>query len=137
MPAGSCQALREHISRFPEGAYRGEAADLITAKKVTYEDTWISVTRGLAQFEPSDGPGAPNEAAAKARALDRAKADAERLCRSFGAGTLFRFVSASSRAETWRCAPSGGGIVCGFDGQAECGLEERHQVERESCGPKS
>ena len=137
MPAGSCPALREHIRRFPEGAYRGEAADLITARKVTYEDTWTSVTRGLAQFEPPDGAGAPNEAAAKARALDRAKADAERLCRSFGAGTLFRFVSASSRAETWRCAPSGGGIACGFDGQAECGLQERHQVERESCGPRS
>jgi hypothetical protein len=136
-PPGSCPALREHIRRFPDGAYRGEAADLITARQVTYADTWTPATRDLAQFQAADGPAAASEAPAKARALERAKSEAERLCRGFGAGTLYRFVSGAARAESWHCARSGAGIVCGFDGQAECGLLERRQVERESCGPKS
>jgi TIR domain len=136
-PPGSCSALREHITRFPEGAYRSEAADLITARKVTYEDTWTKVTRGLAQFEPDDGPSAPNEAIAKSRALDRARPEAERLCRGFGAGTLYRFVSASSAAGSWHCDRGGRGVVCGFDGEAQCVLQSREQVEHEQCGPKT
>jgi len=47
---------------------------------------------------------------ARARALERAADTANRLCRDFGAGT-----------------------VCGFEGQAECRLEEKRQTETESC----
>jgi TIR domain len=100
---GSCQALRAHIARFPEGAYRREAADLLTARRVSYEDDWAPVVRPLTLFTPADGPAAPSDAEAKSRALTRAAPEAGRLCRGFGAGTLYRFVSATARAGTWSC----------------------------------
>jgi hypothetical protein len=121
---GSCPALRDHIARFPDGAYR----------RTTHEETWVPVKRELAQFVPADGPGAPSEAAAKAGALDRTKAQADRLCRGFGAGTLYRVVAAASRADSWSCSRVGAGVICGFDGVVECELEERRQVEHEVCG---
>lgn len=132
MPAGSCPALREHIRRFPEGAYRREAADLITGRRTSRAETWTPVTRPLPLFVAAGGPPAQGEAAAKDRALERARLQAERLCRGFGAGTLFRFVAATPRAEAWSCA----GGVCGFDGHADCALQERREVEVERCGPK-
>ena len=47
IPAGSCPALRAHIARFPEGAYRREAADLLTARRVSVASRWSPVRRQL------------------------------------------------------------------------------------------
>jgi hypothetical protein len=132
---GSCAALRQHIARFPNGAFRREAADMITARRVSYSDAWTPETRTLALFESADGAAAAAEPAAKAKALARAQVDAERLCRAFGSGTLFRFVGATPRAETWSCSSAGGGVVCGFDGEADCAVQEHRQIEQEHCGP--
>jgi hypothetical protein len=66
-PASSCQALRDHIARFPEGSYRRKAADLLTARQVTTEDVWSPSTRQLALFQPEAISGAPDEAVARAR----------------------------------------------------------------------
>jgi hypothetical protein len=134
-PSGSCPALRDHVARFPDGAYRALAADLLTSRQVTIKTSWAPVTRPLAQFVAADGAGERTEAAAKARALERAKASAERLCRGFGAGNLFRFVGATSHADQWSCADTVQGVVCGFEGVAACALEERREIEEETCGP--
>ena len=131
---GSCEALREHIVRFPRGVYRREAADLLAARRVTTEETWTPATRSLVLFAPPRGSPARSETRAKSDALTTARADADRLCRGFGAGTLFRFVSAKPRAETWSCHVSGGGVTCGFEGEADCALEARQLAERETCG---
>jgi hypothetical protein len=131
---GNCAALREHIARFPDGIYRSEAADLLTARQISVLETWQPVTRMLTLFEPMAGSPAKDEPAAQARALERAKGDTERLCRGFGAGTLYRYISSAAIAEHWSCSKVGAGMVCGFDGHAECALSERHQVEQEKCG---
>ncbi|HEY1314117.1 MAG TPA: hypothetical protein VGE92_09570 [Steroidobacteraceae bacterium] len=130
---GSCQALREHISRFPGGAYRSEAADLLTARRTSTIETWEPASRTLALFEPA-GSAAKDEVIAQAHALESAKADAERLCRGFGAGSLYRFVSASAVAERWSCTRGPQGTVCGFDGHAQCELSVSRRTEREQCG---
>ena len=134
-PAGSCPALRAHIERFPQGAYRREAADLLTARRVSTVESWAPVTRQLALFESAEGPGAATEAAAQAKALARAGGDAERLCRGFESGTLFRFVSATPQAQAWSCQDGAGATVCGFAGAAQCALEVRRESEIERCGP--
>jgi hypothetical protein len=136
LPPGSCPALRAHIARFPEGAYRREAADLLTARRITYVEDWTPVTRPLTLFAPAEGPASPSDAEARTRALARAAPEAERICRGFGAGTLFRFVAATPRAQSWSCSRTRAGTVCGFDGAADCALEERRQTERETCGAK-
>ena len=131
-PAGSCQALRDHIARFPEGAYRREAADLLTARRVTTQDTWRASTRSLSLFQPAQG--AANEPDARARALAAAQTQADNLCRGFAATTAFRFRAATPQPTTWSCQPGAGGVLCSFEGEAACQLDEKATVEREICG---
>jgi hypothetical protein len=134
-PASSCEALKAHINRFPEGAYRSEAVALLAARHRGFEDRWTASIRPLPLFVAAAGPGASGEAAAKSGALTRAKADAERLCKGFGASSLFRFAAATPVADTWSCSRAGAGEVCGFDGHADCQLQEHHQIEKDTCGP--
>jgi hypothetical protein len=134
-PAGSCQALRDHIARFPEGAYRREAADLLTARRVTSEDVWSPSVRSLALYQPQTADGAPDEAAAHTKALAAAQTQADNLCRGFAAATSFRFRAATPQPTTWSCNKGGGGVVCGFEGQVACQLDEKATVEHEVCGP--
>ncbi len=134
-PAGSCQALRDHIVRFPEGAYRREAADLLTARQVTTEDAWSPSARQLALYQPQLTQGAPDEPAAHARALAAAQTQADNLCRGFAAATSFRFRTATPQPSSWTCAHGGGGVVCGFEGMVSCQLDEKASVEHETCGP--
>lgn len=131
---GSCSALREHVARFPDGIYRAEAADLLTARKISVLEKWQPAKRDLALFEPAEGLPAEDEATAKANALERAQANSDRLCRAFGAGTIYRYISSSPLAEHWTCNKVGSGMVCGFEGQAACALSERLQSEEERCG---
>jgi hypothetical protein len=136
-PVGSCEALKAHINRFPQGAYRDEAVALLAARAKAYRDSWTPATRQLVLYSPADGPAAPNATAARTLAIARATSDAARLCRGFGAGSLFRFVSATVTPETWACSSLGAGSVCGFDGHANCNVEERHVVEQDRCGGES
>jgi hypothetical protein len=134
-PVGSCQALRDHIARFPEGAYRREAADLLTARRVSDEDVWTPNVRSLALFQPQSTKGAPTEAAARTAALAGAQTQADQLCHGFAAATAFRFRAATPQPSTWTCEKGGGGVVCGFEGMVACQLDEKASVEHETCGP--
>jgi hypothetical protein len=131
---GSCAALREHIARFPDGAYRAQAADLLTGRKVSVRETWLATTKTLTLFEPSSVSPSKDEAAARAAALSRGQLSSDRLCRAFGAGSLYRYVSSAPVPENWSCTKDVTGTVCGFDGHAECELNQRQQTEHESCG---
>ena len=106
---GNCAALREHVARFPEGAFRRQAADLLTARQTAAHDECMPVTQPLSLFEGAVGPGARDNEGARAEALSRAQAGAERLCRGFGAGTLYRFRSARPVVEQWHRGRGGAG----------------------------
>lgn len=130
---GNCDDLRSYLTTFPNGAYRNEAMAMLAAQKAAHTDIWIPTTRPLRLYVPQEGESA-NEDSAKAAALVRAQKHAERQCRDFGAGTLFRYKSAKIVAEEWDCHASGQGVTCGFDGKALCELEERESEERITCG---
>jgi hypothetical protein len=131
---GSCAALRSHIERFPQGAYRHDAADMLTARRVTQVEIWTPGTRRLSLFMGQDGAPSGDEAAARSAALARATASAERLCKGFAATTSFRLTSATPTPQSWNCARVSGGVVCGFEGEAVCALEEQRIQELETCG---
>jgi hypothetical protein len=126
LPRGSCSALRDHIARFPDGAYRREAADLLTARRVSYRQVCTPAERQLALYVPP----VADTAAARSRALATAEPEAQRLCQGFGSGTLFRYVSAKAVAQSWSC--SGGS--CTAAAAALCTVKQCSQVEQESCG---
>ena len=131
---GSCEALRVHIQNFPEGAYRNAAADMLAGKRVTQTETWTPATRRLALFTGDEATPSHTEAKAQSSALVRAQVSAERLCKGFAAGTLFRFLSARPAAQQWNCSRTTSGVVCGFEGEAVCEVEERKIQETELCG---
>ena len=131
---GSCAGLRLHIERFPRGAYRAEATSLLAARRLAQSDVWTPMTRRLALFQPQEYPASSSEVKAKAAALASAQGRAERLCRGFAATMSFRLRSAAPEAEKWTCGPEVAGIVCTFEGEAVCELDERGVVENETCG---
>jgi hypothetical protein len=131
---GSCEALRAHIERFPEGAYRGNAADMLAARRISKEESWIPNMRRLTLFASEDAKPSKSKVDAQEEALARAQNVAERLCKSFAATTSFRLMSARPIAHNWSCSPSPGGVVCGFEGEAVCELAERRIQETETCG---
>ena len=130
----SCAALREHITRFPSGVYRSQAADLLSARRTAVNENWTPVIKPLSLFEPAQGAPAKDRSAAQTQALERAQSSAERTCRDFGAGTLYHYRSAKPVAESWSCENKSGGTRCGFEGHTECELDERRETESESCG---
>ena len=131
---GSCGALRTHIERFPQGAYRDAAADMLAARRITQTEEWTPGTRRLSIFVSQGDVPSTNEAAAQFAALARAQASAERLCKGFAATMSFRFPSATPVPQIWNCERVSGGVVCGFEGEAVCKLEERRIQEIETCG---
>jgi hypothetical protein len=130
---GSCQALRDHVEAYPEGAFREAAASLIAARQVMQTEVWEPSERRLVLYVGPSTDRQAGEAEARAVALERAGREADRLCRGFAATTSFRLTSASPEAQVWDCTASASGVACGFDGEAVCQLEERRVVETETC----
>lgn len=129
---GSCPALRDLIAKFPTGAYRDQATALLTARKISTIDTWTPATHSLTLHQAS-ARWAGTDKAAKARAMDQARLAAEQLCRGVGAGSMFKYESSTAIADRWSCSRGGRGVSCGFEGRAECAVQERHLVEQEHC----
>ncbi len=130
---GDCDALRRHMERFPKGAYHGEAANLLAARLITKTETWKPGTRRLSLYVAQGVTPAGNKAAAQTEALASAQAHTMRLCKGFVATTSFRLTSARPVPLNWNCGPVSGGIACGFEGEAECVMEERVVEETETC----
>ncbi|MCP3956491.1 MAG: toll/interleukin-1 receptor domain-containing protein [bacterium] len=132
---GSCADLRAHIGRFPQGAFRGHAEGLLAVKRVTQEEIWEPGSHRLVLFAGQGTVPTANEASAQSAALARAQTSAERLCRGFAATMQYRVTSAKPAAQIWNCEEVLGGVVCGFEGEAACGLLVRKVQEFETCGP--
>lgn len=129
----NCDALRGHIERFPDGGYAQQAAARLSASRKVETEVWTPETRSL-PLRVSEAAAEASEAAARAAALDRGRAEAETLCNGFAATSLYRAREASVTATNWTCSQASGGHVCGFAGQAICALDVRGVVLRETCG---
>jgi hypothetical protein len=130
-PKGDCAALRAHIVRFPDGAYRRLAADLLAAETVERSPTWSPAPRTARGYVRQSLQTFGTADAAQADAKSRAQADAASLCAPLDANQRLAGVEVAPIA--FDCRPGlGGGSVCGLDYSATCRLESRAMVER--CG---
>ena len=131
---GNCDDLRNHLGRFPGGAYRSQAQALLADRRVKETDIWTPVERPLRLAESQAEKGLPNIDLARADALARAQHRADDLCRDFNATTLYTFESARVEAQEWDCATVSKGVTCGFEGRAICQLNVKSTKEEETCG---
>ena len=131
--AGSCTDLRAHVARFPNGAYRRLAADLITAETVQRAADWSPAPRTARGYVRQSLQTFATLAAAQADARTRAQADAATLCAPLDANE--RLAGADVTPTAFDCRPGlGGGAMCAQASitRATCRIERRSLVEH--CG---
>lgn len=131
-PAGSCEALRAHVEQFPDGAYRAQAADLLSAARVERGAAYTPMSRPVRGYVRQSETPFPAERAARDDAMRRAEADARAtLCAPQSEFERVRGVAITPGAFDCRQSPAGG-HVCALDYAAECQMEER--AVSEACG---
>lgn len=130
--AGDCEALRNYLARFADGAYAAEAHRRLQAAIAETRERWTAEKRRLALTVRQGLDPLGDETAARQNALERGEEEARFVCDSFKTGE-FRLLSAAADPQRWRCEARGSGVVCGFDGQAVCGVEVRRVDRIEVC----
>lgn len=134
IPPGDCDALRQHVKDFKDGAYRDDAADMISARRITQQEIWTPDEKILAIGVIQDGTAAPGLAAARAATLERMSKEADSKCNDFGMTTTYKYISSRPDITQWDCAQYPSGHICGAEGRALCTVEIRSILETESCG---
>jgi TIR domain len=127
---GSCADLRSFITRFPSGANRHLAADLLAAETVERTPNWSPAPRTARGYVRQSPNGFSSAEAAQADARTRAQADATTLCAPLDANQRLAGVDVTPIA--YDCRPGLGGQICALDYSAVCRLESRLLVEH--CG---
>jgi len=128
--AGSCDALRAHVERYPNGAYRSQAADLVAAARSHRAEAFSPAPRQAQGYVRQSEAAFATEALAQADARTRAQADAETtLCTP--RDEFERLAGAQVTPGRFDCRQSSrGGYVCSVDYTALCNIETRPIVER-------
>src|ERR1017187_1437365 len=110
---GDCGALRLYLSKYPRGAYTGEAQARLAAATFETTETWTPEERRLPLVVRSAPHPLGSDQAARADALVRAAEEAHRACVGFDQAE-FRLLSARAVPVEWRCTQQSGGHACGF-----------------------
>jgi hypothetical protein len=133
-PESSCEAIRDHVSRFPDGAYRSGAADLLAARQTAEREIWsprdapVEVVLGYGDHISS------SLEEARVEAFARARDDALGQCSTLLMSGRFRLHDAIVRDDALQCVNRSGGSVCRYDGPVDCQLAARRTEEIETCG---
>lgn len=119
------------MERFPDGAYRAQAADLLSAVRTERAAQYSPLSRDAHGYVRQSETPFADLSAAQADARRRADADARTtLC---APQSEFERLSGMDLAlGAYDCRPSRGGWVCALDFSAQCRLEERALAE--ICG---
>ena len=130
----NCEDLKNHLGRFPQGAYRFQAQSLLADRRITESEVWTPTVQALRLAQSQGEKRLPSIALAKVDALARAQRQSDDLCRGFEATTIYRFKSAGPEPQEWDCATVDQGISCGFEGRVICQLDVKSTKQEETCG---
>jgi hypothetical protein len=128
---GSCDDLRSHVARFPNGVYSAKAAELIAAAITERASTYSSDPRTVRGYVRQSERPFGSTSAAQADAKTRAQTDALSLCAPLDASERLDGVAVKPVAFDCRTGLAGG-QVCALDYTAICRTEQRVMTER--CG---
>lgn len=129
----SCAALRDHVARFPSGAYRDEVTRAFAAKRVITTEAWDPNTRNLRLHVSQSDQVSLNESEAREATMLRALSEAEQMCKDFAATTRYRFRSAQPVVRSWDCSRTARGVACALDAEVDCAILERRDIDVEIC----
>ncbi|MBK7831239.1 MAG: toll/interleukin-1 receptor domain-containing protein [Gemmatimonadetes bacterium] len=131
-PAGSCPALREHLRRFPEGAYREQAVALLQAARAETSAVATPFSRAVELYERTSERPFPTREAAEGDARRRWMSEASGSALYCAArDSLERFLSVSESQGEPDCRQDPrGGWSCSLTARGTCNLERRAVGER-------
>lgn len=135
LPHGDCDALRRHVTRFPDGQHRRDAESRLAALQSSTVEHWVPAVQALELFVRLPARGAPDEVSARALSESAAQAEAERLCAGFGDGVLYRPVSARAELRVMDCGRIASAWRCSAEGVARCTMERNEGKKVERCAP--
>jgi hypothetical protein len=126
---GSCQALRDHLEKFPGGAYRDTAFALLANPRRELSDRVVPSTRVISGYVRQSAEPFPTRDAAEADAAARARADAASTgCASVPGVERVTAVDVTPVPDCRR--DPRGGFVCAANYRATCHMEARAEIER-------
>lgn len=125
---GSCEALRQHVARFPNGAMRPVAAQLVGTALTVMGATFEPRPRPVRSYVRHGEHGHRDEAAARAQALERVRDDATRACQPIDEHE--RLAGVEVVKADYDCRARGSAVTCSADYEARCLIERRPVVER-------
>lgn len=134
----SCDDLRRFLSEHGTGVHAAEVQALLAARRTVSRQVTTSAKRPLPLYVSALGaPVSQSNAAASATADERAKGEAERLCRGLADATSSAFRSALPNVTDRQCEAVDGGFSCSVGGDAICQLDESEVKSVEVCGRAS
>jgi hypothetical protein len=126
-----CDAMRDHVRRFPDGALRDQATAFIASKRMERSAAPVVSDRRATGYVRQGERGLASVASARADALARARQDAGLLgCVPIGDETV---VNITISPTAFRCIVRNDGHTCGLDYAATCTMKAWPLIER--CGP--
>jgi hypothetical protein len=129
---GSCDDLRRHLEKFPNGAFKYKAADWLSQPRRERTAEFVSVVREAPGYVNAPDEGVGDEARAQRLALARAESDAEEfLCHSVEQDNTLEDVKVVIGKFDCRLREKGG-HACGLEYTAQCKVKAR--MLRERCG---
>ncbi len=134
LPQGDCDALRSHIEDFPNGSFRDDAADMLTARRVVKSVIWSPTSKSLNLYVGRLRDAEESNERAQSVALDEAQRRAEQVCGDFATTETYRLIDFGAEVARYSCSASTGGFTCSAEGKAICNLQVRGIVENETCG---
>lgn len=132
---GSCDGLRAHVERFPDGVYADQASNLLEARSVGEETVMVPAERPLPVYVGAGSADpAPSRAAAEDNVRRLAGEEAQRACSGLAQAVEGELLDTTIDNERLTCSATGAAQSCALDGQAVCRIAEPEVRQVERCG---
>lgn len=131
-PPGSCSALRQHLTQFPQGAYASHAQALLAARRTQTHSTLVPTTHSLPLVVPTGAVNA-SRAAVEQATRSRAFAQARQDCLGFAASGHNLLRDTTLVDATLTCEPHTKGFACSLTATARCAVDRSISQDTEHC----
>ena len=134
IPNGNCDAVRAHLTTYPDGAYAAIASRILDHPQTETKTNWRPHREE--SYWPISGLNPKStELEAKEDALRRARDDVQSICEGLTATGRYRFLESHVNVDdaAWKCEELSGTFTCSADGRRYCDFEFAIVSETQFC----